>query len=190
MKIYLIRHGKTPGNELRQYIGTTDASLSENGKAELEQIKNESVYPEAAHVYVSPMKRCRETAAVLFPGAKKTVVNGLREMDFGIFEQRSADDMKDDEEYRRWVDSGCTDPIPKGEVRSDFIGRCEKAFLEAIKSAEDKGMEEVFFIIHGGTIMSIMYSFAKPEGLYYDWYVKNGRCIVCDWDGRNLRLLS
>ena len=35
MKIMLIRHFATPGNEKRQYIGSTDEVLCTNGKADL-----------------------------------------------------------------------------------------------------------------------------------------------------------
>ena len=31
MKVVMIRHGKTPGNLLKQYIGRTDQSLADEG---------------------------------------------------------------------------------------------------------------------------------------------------------------
>ena len=39
-EILMLRHGMTPGNELRQYIGRTDEPLSQKGRdalAELEE---------------------------------------------------------------------------------------------------------------------------------------------------------
>lgn len=40
-------------------------------------------------VAVSPMKRCRESAELLFPGKKQEVCEHLRECDFGQFENRN-----------------------------------------------------------------------------------------------------
>lgn len=185
MKAFLIRHGMTPGNELHQYIGgRTDQPLSEQGRALLEGIKEQELYPSAEHVYISPMIRCKETAKILFPNAKQTIVPGLREMDFGVFEQRSADDMVNDEVYRKWVDGMCEGPIPDGEVKEDFTARCSEAFFNTMKEAEDSAV----FVIHGGTIMSILSVYGKPEKSYYDWYVKNGHGYECDWDGAFLHV--
>ena len=68
LKILLIRHSMTAGNKLGRYIGArTDEPLCEEGIRLLENIS----YPPVQRVFVSPMRRCRETAEILFPGAKK-----------------------------------------------------------------------------------------------------------------------
>ena len=41
MRIYLIRHGKTPGNQLNRYIGITDEPVLEEDQ---EQLKKQN-YP-------------------------------------------------------------------------------------------------------------------------------------------------
>ena len=46
MKVILIRHGKTPGNLLKQYIGRTDQSLAEEGIAELKVIADSESFRE------------------------------------------------------------------------------------------------------------------------------------------------
>ena len=61
LKIYLIRHGKTQGNLSGKYIGArTDEPLCQEGIRELEG-KN---YPKAELLFVSPMKRCRQTGEI------------------------------------------------------------------------------------------------------------------------------
>ena len=45
--IYLIRHGKTPGNEEKKYIGVTDESLSDIGRKEILSKK----YPKADIIF-------------------------------------------------------------------------------------------------------------------------------------------
>ena len=52
LKIMLIRHFATPGNEKRQYIGSTDEVLSEK-TAFLKRS-----YPIPEYIIASPMKRC------------------------------------------------------------------------------------------------------------------------------------
>ena len=84
MQIRLIRHGKTPQGERRQYQGSLDTSLSENGRKSLRKADDR---PEK--VFVTPLKRTQETAEILFPGTKQIVVAGLAEMCFGDFEGRS-----------------------------------------------------------------------------------------------------
>ena len=65
MRVILIRHSKTAGNLKGRYIGTTDEPLCEEGIRLLEG----KTYPAAELVYVSPMKRCRETASLIYPDA-------------------------------------------------------------------------------------------------------------------------
>ena len=62
MRMYLIRHSITYGNTLGRYIGTTDEPLCQEG-VELLQKKNISVDA----VYASPLKRCTETAEIIYP---------------------------------------------------------------------------------------------------------------------------
>ena len=50
IRLYLIRHGQTPGNKLQRYIGTTDEPLSTEGKEFLEKL----TYPMPEALYVSP----------------------------------------------------------------------------------------------------------------------------------------
>ena len=82
IRLYLIRHGQTPGNKLQRYIGTTDEPLSTEGKEFLEKL----TYPMPEALYVSPLCRCVETAEILFPGKSFPIIEELSECDFGEFE--------------------------------------------------------------------------------------------------------
>lgn len=78
IRLYLIRHGQTPGNKLQRYIGTTDEPLSTEGKEFLEKL----TYPMPEALYVSPLCRCVETAGILFPGKSFHIIEELSECDF------------------------------------------------------------------------------------------------------------
>lgn len=109
MKIWLLRHGATVCSEQRRYQGRLDVPLSPQGFAALRRAGFDP-----GVVYVSPMLRARQTAAVLFPEAELVEFPDLREMDFGIFEGRNAQEMANDLDYRVWVESGCIDQTPGG----------------------------------------------------------------------------
>ena len=69
MTIYLIRHGKTEANERRLYCGSTDLSLSESGREELNDIHYDI---QNVHFLTSGMKRADETMELLFPEEQKS----------------------------------------------------------------------------------------------------------------------
>ena len=168
MKIVLIRHGQTAGNALGRYIGATDEPLSEEGL-----LKARAVTPDLSieTVYVTPLLRTVQTASILFPQAERVIVPGLREMDFGAFENRSWKDMENDVSYRAWVDSGCLLPCPGGESMESFSRRVGAAFTKLLREHETE--ETLTLVVHGGTIMAVMYLFAAEKRAYYEWQVKN-----------------
>ena len=65
MLIYLLRHGLTAYNAEKRYQGQRDIPLCPAGRAQLRQA---DLRPET--VYITPLCRTRQTAEVLFPGAK------------------------------------------------------------------------------------------------------------------------
>ena len=68
LKIHLIRHGATDANYDGRYIGCkTDLPLAPEGLNELRLLKDDIDYPEIERLYSSPMLRCRQTGAVLYP---------------------------------------------------------------------------------------------------------------------------
>ena len=67
MKLWLIRHGMTKGNQEHRYVGATDEGLLPEEKERLQaRAADMNLHPSV--VFVSPARRCRETAACLFPG--------------------------------------------------------------------------------------------------------------------------
>ncbi len=178
-RVYLIRHGLTEGNRRRRYIGQTDEPLCPEGRAAL----SASPLTGIEAVYVSPLLRAQETAAILFPGARQIVADGLREMDFGAFENRSADDMKNDAAYRAWVDDMCEGNCPGGENRRSFVARTVQAF-ERICTADNN--EPLVIVAHGGTIMALMSELGEPRRDYWSWHVGAGGCLRCALDGGRL----
>lgn len=173
IKLFFIRHGATVGNLQRRYIGCTDEALCPLGIEQVMALRKKEIHADT--VYVSPLRRARETAAILFPHQEHRIVEDFRETDFGIFEGKTADELSADPQYQAWLNSGCRGPVPGGESAKEVRKRCCNAFLNSICNAKDG--ESLAFVVHGGTIMSLMEAFAQPKRDLYFWHIKNGECI-------------
>ena len=183
-ELILIRHGKTAGNLLGRYIGSrTDEPLCDEGR---EGLAGKQL-PEVERLYVSPMKRCVETAEILWPGfdrKKMQKVTDLRECDFGDFENKNYKELSGNGDYQAWIDSNGTLPFPNGESMDAFKSRCLEAFariVEEVSGAEQEwiasGKNGIFragIVVHGGTIMAILEQYGYPKAAYFDYQVKNG----------------
>ena len=183
-ELILIRHGKTAGNLLGRYIGSrTDEPLCDEGR---EGLAGKQL-PEVERLYVSPMKRCVETAEILWPGfdrKKMQKVTDLRECDFGDFENKNYKELSGNGDYQAWIDSNGTLPFPNGESMDAFKSRCLEAFariVEEVSGAEQEwiasgktGRFRAGIVVHGGTIMAIMEQYGYPKAAYFDYQVKNG----------------
>lgn len=166
MRITLIRHGKTVGNLERRYIGASNVPLCPEGIREAEQARKDETLSE---VFVSPLLRARQTARILFPNAEQRVVEDLQEMNFGDFENRTADEMANDPAYRAWIEGYCQGACPNGESMDSFRARVAAAFAETLRSLD----ADALFVVHGGVIMAVMAAYAEPKRDFYDWGAEN-----------------
>lgn len=123
IRLTLIRHGATLSNQEGRYLGKTEEALSPAGIRALEKAVTEGSYPAADFLFSGPMKRCRETAQILYPGQTPILVPEWTEMDFGIFEGHNYQELSGDPAYQNWIDSGGTLSFPEGESRAEFIRR-------------------------------------------------------------------
>ena len=82
--LYLIRHSLTVANERRLYGGCTDIPLTDAGREIA--VNRRGTLPECDIYISSGMRRADETLRLLTGRAPDLVLAGLREMDFGLFE--------------------------------------------------------------------------------------------------------
>lgn len=168
-RIILIRHGATSSNGSGKYAGCrTDEPLAADTVEYIRKMGPLPLSP-VGKVYSSPLKRAYDTAKLLFEGYDIEVAEEFREMDFGLFEGKTYDDLKDDKRYREWISSGGKIKPPGGESMEDFTGRVMTGFYRVVKNADDKGYFPI--ICHGGTIMAIMSALIRRNP--YDFQVKN-----------------
>ena len=201
VKITWIRHGMTQANEEHRYLGKTDEPLSEKGIRFLQEKKKKSFFNAPEFLYASPMKRCVQTAEILFR-RKPVLIPEWKEMDFGQFEGKNYEELKDNPDYQKWIDSNGTLPFPGGEPREQFIRRSMEGFdwmmsdilIKSEKNTRIQNGTEtqdlknnceteipVVAVVHGGTIMAVLSSLTGGE--YFDFQVKNGEGYetVLEW---------
>ena len=114
--LHFIRHGRTEHQRQGVYMGRRTASeLSAEGIGELLALRREYEYPPVEVVFSSPLPHCLQTADFLYPESRLMVVDELAEMDFGAYEGKSLEELKDDPEFGRWLADSHTRKPPEGE---------------------------------------------------------------------------
>lgn len=178
--LHLFRHGLTDGNLEGRYIGSTDLPLCQLGKQQLEQLQHDFTYPDAPVVFTSPLSRAKETAAILFPKAKLYEIQDLREVSFGEFEGKKAEELVHDEAYHRWMDPQDDYQPEGGEHANVFSARARGALLKMFEFMMKAGIQEAAVVTHGGLIMSMLAQLAIPERPAQLWACDPG----CGWTVR------
>jgi alpha-ribazole phosphatase len=176
MKIYtinLIRHGIVEENMNKRFIGSTDKPLCDVGKKELKEYKEKYQYPKSDIIFSSPLKRCVETAQILFD-KDPLIIPDLKECNFGDFEGKTNEELETMPEFTEWRKGAFDYRPPNGESWKDVAERTKVAFIKIVESMLKTDTFEVTIVTHAGIIMTIMSMFGFPQKEPMDWFVKNG----------------
>lgn len=167
-EIYLIRHGKTEANLLHLYCGSTDLPLSPQGMDELRTLHYS--LPQMRYI-TSGMLRTEQTLEMLFGKVSHQVDPLFREIDFGKFEMRSYEQLKNDPEYQHWLTGDNFRNVPPGGESGEVMTRRVMAGFHAIETDEIPTV----IVTHGGVIAAIMESLFPGEGKNrYAWQPQPG----------------
>lgn len=189
MKILMFRHGATKGNMEGRYVGCTDESITKDSVEALKQIYREKrrLLKRVDLVFLSPRRRCVETADILFPHQPRTVIQDFRECDFGEFEYLNYEELNGNPDYQAFIDSNGEKGFPNGETKADFQERCVNAFREILEgdllelsAAGGTHTGMIAMVIHGGTMMSILDAFSFPHKDYFEWQTGPGQGLLMD----------
>src|SRR5882724_8282652 len=105
-RVFLVRHGATVLSAEDRFAGATDVDLSDEGRHQAARLGERLAGEPLAAVYASPMRRMRETAALIAAshGTEIRTKDGLREIHHGRWEQmtRAEVEAKYPEEYQAW----------------------------------------------------------------------------------------
>jgi len=183
MIIYLIRHGQSEGNveSDKKYIihGQKDKSpLTKKGVNQIKKITqlilNQKIKIDL--VITSPQKRALQSAMIIKNNLKNNILlnidDRLKDQDFGDFEGKSWDEIK--EKYQSFFTLYQKNPLktpwPKGEAKIDIIKRLS-SFLKDIKNVKQKNFlivshEEIIRIILALIFNDKKYQIFKRRDLF------------------------
>lgn len=172
--IHFIRHGEIAETKGGAYIGVTDVSLSEEGRQQLADLDKNYRYPYAPVLFSSPLKRCLETCEIIYPSQPPITVDELSEINFGLWEGKTADELKDDDTFKKWLSGDNSVKPPKGESSADFTRRVCLMFQKIVDGLISTGHTEAVIVTHGGVIMTLMAVYGLPQAKPFEWAVDCG----------------
>jgi alpha-ribazole phosphatase len=195
IKVHIIRHGKTEANERRLYCGVTDLPLSEAGAADLVRLRGEGIYPEKPCLYyTSGLQRTEETLDIIFGPVGRNTIPALAEFNFGAFEMKSYEMIKEQDDYQAWItDETGKVPCPGGDNKNAFTRRVIAGYeyligyesLMGYGSPIKNANSDIFLVCHGGVIVTVMeYLFPNTRN-FYEWQPKPGRGYSITYESDN-----
>lgn len=162
-RLTFLRNGKTRANAEGIYIGRTDWPLSDAGRAELEEKYDMHSYPKVERVYSSPLTRALQSAEILFPDREIVICDELTEMDFGVFEGLSVEQLLELDSYKKWIKGGLDNPPPNGETLRSMINRVYSGLNLMIMDMMKNDIAEAGVITHSGIMMNLLSCFGLPK---------------------------
>lgn len=152
-KLILIRHGETDGQSSIRYYGSTDVELSDAGRAQMRSA-GAGLRHQAVDLWVaSPLRRSWKGAQIVSGGATVRIEAGFREIHFGRWEGKTAEEIKasDPVAFADWQSGAIGFEYPGGEAREAFRDRVA-ASLVALNAS---GARTAVCVLHKGVIREI-----------------------------------
>lgn len=162
-RLSIVRHGRTNANREARYIGVTDDPLSQEGKKELQDKWEENDYPKVQRVYASPLQRAYQSAEILFPDREIVLVEELREMDFGEFENKTAVELVERDDYQTWLQGGEEVCPPGGESLKSVVERSYNGLRMILANMMEEKLTHCGVVTHSGILMNLLSCFGLPK---------------------------
>ena len=181
--VILLRHGKTKSNLAKAYCGHTDVPLCPEGLAELNALKAQAQYPscEGYEVLTSGLRRANETLLALYGALPFREVAAFREMHFGLFENKSYEELKEREDYQTWIAGDVTKHRPPGGESAEEMAARVYARFEELTNGDEK---RLLIVSHGGPIAFLMTRLFPDAGKrWYEFQPQHGRGYMVELDG-------
>lgn len=145
--LILIRHAEAGTGD--RLAGRSETDLTEAARASLAALSGR--VPEVAALRISPARRCRDTAELLWPGRVVQADERLREQDFGDWDGRSWADIPDLGPLDR--DALADHAPPSGESFRAMSDRAAPALRDAAREAANA---PVAVVAHAGTVRAAL----------------------------------
>lgn len=155
MKIVFVRHTSVNVPKGICY-GNTDVQLASTFQQEAQRVKDVLCPYRFEKVYTSPLSRCTRLAGFCgYPDAIRDA--RLKEINFGDWEMKSYDEIKDPK-LQEWYDDYINVAPPGGESVIDQRNRLE-AFISEIKCNDRDTAIGIF--THGGILINALVAYGN-----------------------------
>lgn len=180
--VALYRHGITEKNKRRAYLGWTDAPLSTDS---IRMLKKRTVSPVPCQwLFSSDLKRCMQTAELLFPKKEIHRIPELREMNFGHWEGKVHDELAGNPQYEQWLERWFDMQIPGGESARMFNARVQSGWEKVTGMIVRKNIQRAAIVTHGGVIRYLLSKIGNEERGFWDWKIPHGSGYELLWSDR------
>jgi alpha-ribazole phosphatase len=178
--ITLLRHGLTEANERKEYLGWSHSPLSEQGKMNMEQVK--VYFSKYEMVISSDLQRCIDTARLLFSNVPVETNPAFREMNWGYFEGKTYEELKEILDYQKWLENPMEAPVPAGESYPVFSKRVDLGWRQLL----NEEITNIAIITHGGVIRELLVRYAPEEKSFWDWDIPHAGGYQLVWDSSDV----
>ncbi|CAN5848468.1 hypothetical protein BH23ACT11_BH23ACT11_11170 [soil metagenome] len=155
VRLLLARHGQSEWHHDNRYAGRSDIALTEIGQREAEVLARRAREEEPVSVICSPLVRAIDTArpAAAACGVELEIEERLREIDFGAWEGRTFEEVREDnpdqvEKFERVPDDA---PFPNGESLPDAAARA----LEVYRDIHRRHEGQTVLIVAHNTLLRL-----------------------------------
>lgn len=159
VELVAVRHGITAWNLARRYQGQRDIPLMfPDAEAGLLALREALAQEQFDAIYTSDLHRCQQTLEWIEAaraGIPLALEPRLRELNFGDYEGKVYDELKDLPHYRAWVDSVGELSTPNGESAAQLRERLDAWLHEVATNAQSGGHKKVLAVTHGGVIREL-----------------------------------
>lgn len=172
MKLIVTRHGETDWNKIHKFAGSTDISLNGEGRKQAEKLALRLKDCNIETIFSSPLRRALDTAQEIkkyHPAAELVVEDGLKEVNFGVFEGLTMDEVKERHKdiWKKRAVNKFDYKVPDGESYAESYERV----LRVLNKIAELGKDSV--IVAHGTLNKLLFMrlTGKPlEELERQWY--------------------
>ena len=180
--VALFRHGVTEENKRRAYMGWTDSPICEDVREALSrQTFQLSPYE---RIVTSDLKRCLQTAHILFLDQNVEVMPEFREMHFGQWEGKTYAELAGDPHYEEWIQQPFNCEPPEGESFPIFVDRIEKGWQIVCAQMVEESIRRIAIVTHGGVMRYLLSKRSPKKRDFWEWKVPHGQGFEFVWSSK------
>lgn len=175
----LIRHGETLWTKEKRYQGSSNTSLTAQGRKQMGRFVAEIAKYQPDVIFSSHLRRSLESAHILCKPLRKRprIDERLAELGFGVWEGKTANELMADKDpaYMQWFKGKIVTP-QGGEPLSSFHRRVRSFIRYCEKNFDGK---KIIIVTHGGVIRMFLSEFLRlPHDQLFQFRIDPGSMTI------------